>query len=208
MLVYGWDSLLYRVQYSTVQKRKEMSCNSGQCWSYSGHGGSSALSGDAENARAGLHSGILLQLTSNIFIYFTLLVKSSDFFVFCFVQAWSALCQGVQGRCSKLQVLIDLTHGNENPISVFPEKELRGLNPNFHMCLWAMYIFQGSAHIFSCNRIGRPIVGMYKSLTDTWMRKLRLRPRNSFTGNNCFKFSLLCLCSAVAYTYSKIKIIG
>jgi len=110
-----------------------MSCNSGQCWSHSGHGGSSALSGDVKNAGAGLHSGILLQLTSKIFIYFTLLAQSSDFFVFCFVQAWSALCQGVQGRCSKLQVLTDFTHCNENPIYVFPEKELRGLSPNFHI---------------------------------------------------------------------------
>ncbi len=52
---------------------------------------------------------------------------------------------------------------NENLNYVFPEKELRGLSPNFtFMCLWAIYIFPGLVHIFSCSRIVRPIVGIYK----------------------------------------------
>ncbi len=64
------------------------------------------------------------------------------------------------------------------------------------MCLWAICILPGSVHIFSCSRIGRPMVGIYESLLDKWIRKLGLRPRDSFSGNICFEFSVLCLCSA------------
>jgi hypothetical protein len=42
---------------------------------------------------------------------------------------------------------------------------------------------------------------IYESLTDTWMWKLGLWPRNSFSGNVCFEFSVLVLCSA----YSKVQ---
>ncbi len=64
------------------------------------------------------------------------------------------------------------------------------------MCLWAIYIFPGSVHIhISSSRKGRPIVGIYNSLTDTWMWKLGLRPRYSFSGNIYFKFSVFFLCS-------------
>jgi hypothetical protein len=41
------------------------------------------------------------------------------------------------------------------------------------MCLWAICILPRSVHIFSC-RIGRQILGIYKSVKDTWMWKLGL----------------------------------
>jgi hypothetical protein len=34
------------------------------------------------------------------------------------------------------------------------------------MCLWAIYIFPESVHIFPCSRIGRPILEIYESLSD------------------------------------------
>ncbi len=57
------------------------------------------------------------------------------------------------------------------------------------MCLWTIYIYISriSPHI-SSSSIGRSTVGMFKSLTDTWMWKLGLWPRNSFSGNICFQF--------------------
>jgi hypothetical protein len=60
-------------------------------------------------------------------------------------------------------------HCNENPIYVFPEKELHCLSPNFHVHVsvsdW--YIPRTGPHIFLQLTIDRPILGRYKSLTDT-----------------------------------------
>ncbi len=50
--------------------------------------------------------------------------------------------------------------------------ELRSLSPNFHIHVSVrdLHIPRLCPHI-SCSRIGRSIVGIYKSLTDTWMWK-------------------------------------
>jgi hypothetical protein len=87
--------------------------------------------------------------------------------------------------------------------SIFIFWELRGLGPNFpiHVSVSDLYIPSICPHI-SCSRIGRSIVVIYKSLTDTWMWKLGLWPRNSFSGNICFKFSVLVLCSVCIGTNS------
>ncbi len=63
---------------------------------------------------------------------------------------------------------------------IFPEKEYRGLGPNFHIhaSVSDLYIPTIGLPIL-LEEICRPILGLYKSLTDTWMWKLGLRPRNS-----------------------------
>ncbi len=58
------------------------------------------------------------------------------------------------------------------------------------MCLWAIYIFSRSICIFCCRKICGSIVGIYISLTDTWMWKLGLRSRNSQKKNVLVGFSL------------------
>ncbi len=65
---------------------------------------------------------------------------------------------------------------------------------HIHVSVSDFYIPRIGPHISWC-RIGRSMVGIYKSLTETWLRELGLWPRNSFSGNICFEFSLLVLCS-------------
>jgi hypothetical protein len=80
----------------------------------------------------------------------------------------------------------------------------RCLSPNIHIYVSVsdLYIFPRSVHLFSCSRIDRPISGIYKSLTEILYECTRriwgLWPRSSFSGNNCFEFSVLCLCSVLA----------
>jgi hypothetical protein len=81
-----------------------------------------------------------------------------------------------------------MTHCNDNPIYIFPEKELRGLSsqfPHLYVCERFIYSQDWSTHIFYCSRIGTPIEGIYKSLTYTWIWKLGMRPHKSFSGNIC-----------------------
>ncbi len=69
-------------------------------------------------------------------------------------------------------------------IYVFLFWELRGLSPNQFPHSWVcerftVYIPRIYPHV-SCSRIGRSIVGIYKSLTDTWMWKLAMSNQRSF----------------------------
>ncbi len=77
-------------------------------------------------------------------------------------------------------------HNTENLKQIFPEKELRGYSPHsYFIFLWAIYIFPWSVCLFCC----RKVRGL---LTYTWMSKLGLRPRNSFSGNTVHNSKFLC----------------
>ncbi len=72
-------------------------------------------------------------------------------------------------------------------------------------CLCSIYIVPGSVHMhLSSGRIGRPIVGIYKLLTDAWMWKLGLRPRYSFSGNICFEISVFVFANAAFLTQGDV----
>ncbi len=72
----------------------------------------------------------------------------------------------------------------ENLKQIFPEKEYRGLGPNFHI-----HVSVSELHIstiglpFLLEETCGPILGIYKSLTDTGMWKLGLRPCSSWKRN-------------------------
>ncbi len=63
---------------------------------------------------------------------------------------------------------------------IFPEKEYRGLSPNFHIHASVSDLFIPTTGLpILLEEICRPILGLYKSLQDTWMFKLGLRPSYS-----------------------------
>jgi hypothetical protein len=56
---------------------------------------------------------------------------------------------------------------------IFPEKEYRGLSPNFHIHASVSLLYISTIGLpILLEEICRPILGLYKSLTDTWMLKL------------------------------------
>ncbi len=67
---------------------------------------------------------------------------------------------------------LDEVHCQENPIYVFLFWELRGLSPNFHIHVSESDLFIpriGPHTVFPCSKIGRLILKIYVSLTDTYM---------------------------------------
>ncbi len=77
--------------------------------------------------------------------------------------------------------------GASVPISIF-------------MCLWGNYIFLRWVCLFCWRKyVCGPILGIYKSPTDTWMWKLGLRPRNSQKG--IYKRNCRCSVAMTNYVY-------
>ncbi len=60
-------------------------------------------------------------------------------------------------------------HCTENSKQIFPEMKLRGLVPNvyIHVSVSDLYIPTIGPQTCKCSKLGGPIVGIYKSLTDT-----------------------------------------
>ncbi len=67
----------------------------------------------------------------------------------------------------------------ENSKQIFPEKELRRHSPNFHIHVSVSDLYNPTINLSILLQECGPILGILKSLKDTWMWKVRLRPRNS-----------------------------
>ncbi len=105
-----------------------------------------------------------------------------------------AFKSSISSMLERLILPIQLPHCNENPIYVFPEKELRGLSPNFHI------------HV-SVSDLNSPTIGPHIFLhqnrqtdcgnrSDIWMWKLGCRA-NSFLGI-LYLFCISVLCVRIA----------
>jgi hypothetical protein len=88
-------------------------------------------------------------------------------------------------------------HCNGNSVYIFLFWELRGLSPNFHIhvSMSDLYIPRIGPHISSSRKCRTIHRGNIQFVQRHMMWKLELRPRYSFSGNICFKFSAFCLCS-------------
>jgi hypothetical protein len=102
---------------------------------------------------------------------------------------------------------------NEGPIYVwncaallFPKQNYNVLYPNSFakISIWEIYIFPGSVCLFCCSQICGPILEIFKSLTDTWMWKMGLRPGNSQKRNTWTGFSLQCRQRVFNYGYQSM----
>jgi hypothetical protein len=67
----------------------------------------------------------------------------------------------------------------ENSKQIFPEKKLCGHSPNFHIHMSVSDLYIPELLPILLQEICGPILGIYKSFTDTRMCILGLRPRNS-----------------------------
>ena len=82
-------------------------------------------------------------------------------------------------------------------VTNIPRKGIAWRQSKFPHHVYASELYFPTIDLLFCRRkLCGPILKIYKSLTDTWMWKVGLRPGNSFSGNICFKFWVLCLCSA------------
>ncbi len=85
-------------------------------------------------------------------------------------------------QCPAQQSNAQQRQNTEISKQIFLEKEYRGLSPNFHIHASVSDLYVptiGLPILLEEICLCRPILGLYKLLTDTWMWKLGLRPRYS-----------------------------
>ncbi len=93
---------------------------------------------------------------------------------------WSVPFDSCISHCLWLCYTAKTKYRNFETNTVFPEKEYRGLSPNFHIHASVSNLYIPTIGLpVMLEEICRPILRLYKSLTDTWMWKLGLRPRYS-----------------------------
>ncbi len=86
---------------------------------------------------------------------------------------------------------------NENPIGVFQKKKLRGLSPlspclHIHVSVIDSYIPRIGPHIFMHQNRQTDCGNRYEYIAHRHMNvEIRTEARNSFSGNICFKFSVV-----------------
>ncbi len=115
-------------------------------------------------------------------LFISILSFRHIFFLFCY------LIMAPTGILSKPCTQVDVEeslfvwlHCNGNSIYVFPEKELRGLNPNFHIHMSVSDSQDRSIYFLQQNR--KLIIGyVYKSIIDTWSGNRDWGPAISFLG--------------------------
>ncbi len=131
------------------------------------------------------------------FLYF-FTFKKDVWLIYCQSQYWTA----IQLHChihNKTLIPADAhtkpDFDNTGPTLLYCTKKIRFMYSQKWNCaalfpipmfmyLWVIYILPGSVCLTGCSKIGRQILRIYKSLTDTWMWKLGGRTLWFCFGNN------------------------
>ncbi len=107
----------------------------------------------------------------------------------------SSLTWGLQVRSPTLQQRTN----TENWKQIFPKKESRGRRPNFLIHVYVSNLFIPTIDLpFLLREICGPILGIYKSLTNTWMYELGLR--HTIPRKGVHKWDFHC-CALIIHKY-------
>ncbi len=118
-------------------------------------------------------------------IFFKIIYDPFIFAKNSFSKIWSTNCDKDGFMCWSWATTLQRQNA-ENLKQIVPEKEYQGLSPNFHIHVSVSELYFPTMGLpVLLEEICRRILGIYKSLKDTWMWKLGLRPRYSQKRNIC-----------------------